>query len=410
MDNLLAAKNYNEIVKGIDDSKWNSFDSLIFVTLSSSFFMWGITLSIAPLITTWDFIPSYMDIYIIAASPAGLLAGNLFLGSFSDKFGRKRVFLATVIFTFTGLLGISLSYNYYLILFFIFMAEFGLGGDETVSLAFLSEYIPKKYRGTALIESSNMANLGVTVMAAIFIMTASSVFLDKQLLVIISMVGFAIAITTRLKLKESVKWEYLKKNPDKNNKLKINKNEIYKFISLSFLGVAIIVGFAFSYLVLGPFEFPEYSGYIIFFSVLAETLTGIFGGIYMGRAPRKLIAIIGFSGLFILWLFVVILLKLVLLNIYLLIALLVISGIFGEFGWGAREMLEPENFHTLFRGRGIGSVRAIGYIVYLFTVFLLAAASIEQYAYYLLIIYFIGFAGSLIYLFKGKETKNENIY
>jgi predicted MFS family arabinose efflux permease len=410
MDDLETYQNYKELVKSIDDSKWNSFDTLIFITLSSSFFMWGITLAIAPLITTWNFIPSYDDIYIIAASPVGLLSGNLLLGYFSDKFGRKNLFLATVLLTFIGLLGISLSYNYYFILLFIFLAEFGLGGDETISLSFMSESLPERYRGTALIESSNMANLGITLMAGIFIITASSVFLDKFILAIISIVGFAIALLARLRLKESLRWEYLKENSRKRKRIKLKENDIYKFISLSFLGIAIIVGFAFSDLVLGPFEFPKYSGYIIFFSVLAETLTGMIGGFYMGKSPRKRIAIAGFAGMFILWIFVVILLKYILSDIYILIFLLVISGIFGEFGWAAREMLEPENFNTLYRGRGIGSVRATGYTIYILTVILLADSSIYEYAYYILIIYFIGFAGSLIYLFKGEETENKELY
>ncbi len=410
MNDLFAYKNYRELEESLDNGKWNSFDTLIFITLSSSFFMWGVTLAIAPLITTWYFIPASMDLYVIASAPIGLLSGNLFLGFFSDKFGRKKIFLTTVILTVIGLLGISLLYNYYYILIFVFIAEFGLGGDETVSLAFLSEYIPKKYRGFSLIESSNMANLGVTVMAGVFILAGSSVFLDKLLLAIISIIGFVIALITRLKLKESIRWEYLTKRSDNYNKIHIGKAEIYKFLSLSFIGIAIIVGFAFSYLVLGPYEFPAYSEYIIFFSVLAETLTGIIGGYYIGRSSRKAIAIIGFVGMFIPWVFVVLFLKLIVFNIYILIILLIISGIFGEIGWASREMLEPENFITTHRGRGIGAVRSVGYIIYIFTVFALANATIYEYAYYLLVIYFVGFVGSVIYLFKGKETKNETIY
>ena len=410
MNDWFAYKNYDELKAILDNGKWNSFDTLIFITLSSSFFMWGVTLSIAPLITTWYFVPAYMDIYIIASAPIGLLTGNLFLGFFSDKFGRKKIFLTTVILTVIGLLGISLLYNYYYILFFIFIAEFGLGGDETVSLSFLSEYIPKKYRGFSLIESSSMANLGITLMAGIFILSGSSVGLDKLLLIVISVIGFVIALTTRLKLKESLRWEYLKEKGDNHKKIRMDKNEIYKFISLSFLGIAIIVGFAFSDLVLGPYEFPKYSDYIIFFSVLAETLTGIIGGFYIGKSSRKAIAIIGFTGMFIPWIFVVLFLNLIVYNIYILIILLVISGVFGEFGWAAREMLEPENFITLYRGRGIGAVRSIGYVIYIFTVFSLANATIYEYGYYILAIYFIGFVGSVVYLFRGKETKNENIY
>ncbi len=381
-----------------ENRRWNSFDTLSIIAIASSFFMWGVALSIAPLITTWPFIPAGYDVFIIASSPTGLLLGNLLFGIFSDRFGRKRLFLLTVFITAAGLLIIALSYSLLLIIPGVFMAEFGLGGDEAVSLAYIAEILPKRYRGTAIAETTNTANIAITVMAGIFIFVNYSVYNEKLSLLIIAIVGFIIALFSRLKIKESIKWEiYHKEKPDKN---------VIRYIPLSFMGIAIIVGFAFSDLVLGPYEFPKYSSLIIFFSVLAESLTGIIAGFILGRSKRKRLAIIGFAGLFISWLFLVIFIKDIIFSLLLLIILLIINGVTGEFGWMARGMLEPENFLTSFRGTGVGIVRSVGYIIYIFTVFTLYNSSIRLYSYYLLGIYLIGFIGAIIYLLFGKETNN----
>ncbi len=398
---------YKNLRDSLDKKPWNSYDTLIFITISISFFMWGIALSIAPLVTTWYFVPPSIDIYIIAASPVGLLSGNLILGTLSDKFGRKKLFLSTVIITVIGLSGIAISYNYISLIFLIFIAEFGLGGDETLSLSFLSEYLPLKSRGFSLIESSNMANIAITFMAGIFVLFGSSVYSQKLSLGIIAIVGFLIAFITRLKLRESIRWEF---NERKKFSMKIDLKSVLKFISLSFIGIAIIVGFAFSDLVIGPYKFPQYTDLIIFFSVLSESVVGIAGGYFFGKSKRKIISFIGFTGLLVSWVFVVLFIHEILINIYYLIIILVINGGFGEMGWASRVMLEPENFITKFRGTGIGSVRSVGYILYIFTVFALFSADIYEYAYYILIIYLIGFAGSLLYFIFGSETKNKSIY
>ena len=381
---------------------WNSKHWIIFFTVSISFFMWGVTLAIAPLITTWYFVPQFSYYYIIGAAPAGLLAGNMSMGYTSDRLGRKNIFLLTMGITVAGLIGIGASYNYIALIIFVFIAEFGLGGDETLSLAILIEYLPLKSRGFAIVESSNMANIGVTAISGLFLVYPSSVITQKILLIAIAIIAGGAALFARYHMEESGLWNLSKKL---NEKLEITPRNTLKFLALTFMGMAIIVGFAFSDLVIGPFHFPEDTGLIIFFSVLAESLTGVIGGYYLGKSKRKSIAITGFSGLLISWAVIIIFLNSIIANLYLLLLMLAISSIFGEIGWAARELLEPENFISKYRGRGIGIIRSAGYVLYIIFIFALINASISTYAYFILAVYIAGFAGSLLYAGTGKETR-----
>lgn len=394
-----------KIAQSIATSPWNGRHWIIFFTVSVSFLMWGVTLSIAPLITTWYFVPAFAYYPIIGAAPAGLLTGNIVMGIISDRTGRRRSYLITLFLTVAGLAGIGFTYNYVALIAFVFIAEFGLGGDETVSLSLMSEYFPSRYRGTAIVESSNMANIGITLMAGIFLLLSSSIFVQKIALVSIAMIGGAISLLARHRIKESILWE----NRKNIYRAQFHFRGAMKFIAISLMGIAIIVGFAFSDLVLGPFHFPEYTDLIIFFSVLAESITGVLGGFIIGRSGRKIISMIGFSGLLGSWIVLLLFFNDVISNLYLLLAMLAISSVFGEIAWASRELLEPENFTSRYRGRGVGSVRLTGYTLYIAFIFILASASIDLYAWFILIVYVAGFAGGMLYLLYGLETKDSYV-
>ncbi|WMT52107.1 MAG: MFS transporter [Ferroplasma sp.] len=194
-------ENNRKIAQSIATSPWNGRHWLIFFTVSVSFLMWGVALSIAPLITTWYFVPAYAYYPIIGAAPAGLLTGNFVMGIISDKTGRKRSYLVTMFMTVAGLAGIGFSYNYIALIAFVFIAEFGLGGDETVSLSLMSEYFPSRYRGAAIVESSNMANIGITLMAGIFLLLSGSIFVQKTALVCIAMIGGSVSLLARYRMR-----------------------------------------------------------------------------------------------------------------------------------------------------------------------------------------------------------------
>ncbi len=398
-------ENNIKIADYIATSPWDSRHWTIFFTVSVSFLMWGVALSIAPLITTWYFVPTSAYYLIIGAAPAGLMTGNIVMGILSDKTGRKKSYLITLMLTVAGLAGIGITYNYIALIVLVFVAEFGLGGDETVSLSLMSEYFPARYRGAAIVESSNMANIGITLMAGIFLLLSSSIFVQKIALVCIAIIGGMISLLARYRIKESLLWKKRKNI----YQAQFNIKDAIKVIALSLMGIAIIVGFAFSDLVLGPFHFPQYTDLIIFFSVLAESITGVAGGFIIGRSGRKTISMIGFSGLLGSWMILLLFFNDVISNLYLLLIMLAISSVFGEIAWASRELLEPENFTSRYRGRGVGGVRLAGYTLYIAFIFILVNATVSLYAWFILMVYLAGFIGGLIYLIYGRETKSSHV-
>ncbi|WP_171823405.1 hypothetical protein [Thermogymnomonas acidicola] len=180
-------------------------------------------------------------------------------------------------------------------------------------------------------------------------------------------VSLAIAIGSRFYLPESERWAYLNRNGEGERPM-----NWLTFAALSLFAITIIVGFPLTALVIGPFQFPQYTDTFEFLVTLAESVTGVvFGLLLAERISRKSGSLIAYTGGFVSILLIVLFLRSLTLALFLVI--LVVNGVFGEIGWAEREMLEPESFFTPRRGgRAIGYVRMVGYAVYVVTIPLLA--------------------------------------
>merc|ERR1712216_291400 len=86
----------------------------------------------------------------------GMIGGSSFWGAMSDKFGRKKVFLLTILNT--ALFGLAASFcgEYYSYMALRFLLGFGMGGMGPVSISLLLEFTPSYCRGYA----SGMAWIG----------------------------------------------------------------------------------------------------------------------------------------------------------------------------------------------------------------------------------------------------------
>jgi putative MFS transporter len=81
----------------------------------------------------------------------GMALGAVLSGFAADRFGRKRVFSATLVMysVATGLCG--LAWNYESLLVFRFLVGFGLGGELPVAATLMTEFSPQVKRGRFIV-------------------------------------------------------------------------------------------------------------------------------------------------------------------------------------------------------------------------------------------------------------------
>ncbi|CAC11584.1 transport membrane protein related protein [Thermoplasma acidophilum] len=397
---------YDEVRSFLDEARWNRTHTVMALTMISGFFVWGLLLVTAPLVTEWPFVSPAEDIYVLVSSPAGLLAGNMILGYLSDRIGRKKLFIATISSGIAGIIGIILSGNFIEILLSIFLAEFGFGGEETVSLAFLAEQFPIKYRGKVLVMVSNSANVGVAAISAVFLVAGYSIFIEKVVFLAMSLAGVIIAIVTRLKLPESLRWSFVSAHSD--------KIPVQRFGSpipmavLVLFAITIVLTFALVADILGPYEYPRYTSLIPFIYGLGEAAFGYLILVFIDRIGRRIMSVMAYAG-------GTVSMAVFLLYIYfrlpfdIFVVLLVINAFFGELGWAVREILQPELFVTRYRGLGIATVRGIAYLLYIVSIFALSGISVYNYMIFATAAWAVGFIGSILWYTKGYETLNTSI-
>jgi MFS transporter, putative metabolite transport protein len=107
-------------------------------------FMTGVAL---PLFERQFNIVSYQHGVIGAASLFGILVGALALGSLSDRFGRKPMFIAEMIIFVAFLVALCFASSYVMVVIFLFGLGLALGCDYPTAHMIISENIPSSARG-----------------------------------------------------------------------------------------------------------------------------------------------------------------------------------------------------------------------------------------------------------------------
>ena len=105
--------------------------------------------------------------YIGSIGLVGMALGAVLSGSMADRFGRKKVFSATLVMysIATGLCG--LAWNFESLLLFRFLVGFGLGGQLPVAVTLVSEYAPPTARGRFVVLLESFWGIGWLVAALI---------------------------------------------------------------------------------------------------------------------------------------------------------------------------------------------------------------------------------------------------
>ncbi len=84
---------------------------------------------------------------LAAMTFSGQLVGNILVGFFADKFGRRSMLQITMLLWGSATLLAALSWSITSLMVLRFLVGVGVGGEAPVAQAFLSEIIPAKQRG-----------------------------------------------------------------------------------------------------------------------------------------------------------------------------------------------------------------------------------------------------------------------
>jgi MFS family permease len=138
---------------------WSRFHTLLVVALGVAWVLDGLEITIASNVT--NFISSKQALSLSSSEVAfavgtvyllGEVAGALFFGRLSDRWGRRNLFMITLgVYLFGGLMsGLTLGHSQFWVYWLWasrFIAGMGIGGEYAAINSAIDELIPAKYRG-----------------------------------------------------------------------------------------------------------------------------------------------------------------------------------------------------------------------------------------------------------------------
>jgi MFS family permease len=143
----------------LDRLGWSRFHTMIIVALGVAWVLDGLEVVIASNVTTLISKPQALNLSSSEVSFAvgtvyllGEVAGALFFGRLSDKWGRRNLFIITLgVYLFGGLMtALTLGHSHgwvYWIWASRFIAGMGIGGEYAAINSAIDELIPAKHRG-----------------------------------------------------------------------------------------------------------------------------------------------------------------------------------------------------------------------------------------------------------------------
>jgi len=98
------------------------------------------------LLKIWHFTPLQGSL-TVSVWLVGIMIGAVVFGYLSDRFGRKQVFLLTLLWYGSFTVACAFSNNIWVFIFLRFMAAVGIGGEYAAISSAVVEFIPKRVRG-----------------------------------------------------------------------------------------------------------------------------------------------------------------------------------------------------------------------------------------------------------------------
>ncbi len=312
-------------------------------------------------------IPEYIAIttleygLLIASVIIGAIIGTVSIGYLSDIFGRRRIYLSTLIFFIIFDLISAFSFNFIMLFISRVLLGIVLGAEYPVANSYIAEVTPNEKRGYYLAMATVFFSIGSISSAIIAIFAFPLDNLGWRLMLGISVIPAIIVEFMRFSLPESKMWENKK---EKTKFFEMFSGKYSKDIILAaviwFLYDIVAYGLSLTLptiLKLGHFVDNVDNALLTTFFLIIGISAGIYVMFSVDRFGRKAMQITGFAFMAILFL--------VLPHYYFLTGLIIIVSfleLFNSFGGATVGIIPAEVTVTKFRGSSYGFSSMMGKI------------------------------------------------
>lgn len=140
-----------DVTRRLDVLHWSRFHTMITAVLGVGWlldaFEVNIVGSVLGVIQTVFHLDATQASWVVSIWLIGIMIGAFVFGYLADRYGRKRLFIATLVMYSVFTVLTALSPNYTFLMIFRFLTAIGVGAEYTAINSAISEFIPPKNRG-----------------------------------------------------------------------------------------------------------------------------------------------------------------------------------------------------------------------------------------------------------------------
>lgn len=142
---------HTDVTRRLDRLKWSRFHTTVTAALAVGWFLdafeVNIVGSVLGIIQGVFHLDANQATWVVSIWLLGIMFGAFIFGYLADRFGRKRLFLMTLMMYAVFTIFTALSPNYIFLLIFRFLTAIGVGAEYAAINSAVSEYIPPSSRG-----------------------------------------------------------------------------------------------------------------------------------------------------------------------------------------------------------------------------------------------------------------------